>query len=34
VPEMPLNANGKVDRRVLKERLAELMSETGEAAAR
>ena len=34
IAEMPLNANGKVDRRALKERLPSLMGETGDAAAR
>jgi acyl-coenzyme A synthetase/AMP-(fatty) acid ligase len=32
VAEMPLNANGKVDRRVLKDRLPSLMAETSDAA--
>jgi len=32
VAEMPLNANGKVDRRALKERLPSLMGEASDAA--
>jgi acyl-CoA synthetase (AMP-forming)/AMP-acid ligase II len=32
VAEMPLNPNGKVDRRALKERLPSLMGETSDAA--